>query len=426
MNILIAGGGKVGYNIAKLLYKKHNITIIDKNEDKINFINESLDVLCINGDLRDVLTYQSLEKEYDYFLAVTNEDEINLISAAIIDNFANIKNKFLRIQNTSYSLTNISEKLHIDTMIYSNTIPVLNIEKLIKLPQANNVKDLAFTNMLLISVNSEIEIDSETLENEKLKIIATIDENENINFCHKCKINKNDLVYIIGEYEQLKEALKILAPNQPQTIENVLIFGADSLGIELANVLKSLKLNITIIEKDSHIAYKASKKLDEEIMIINASFDDENLFLSENLQNNDVSIATTKSDETNILKSLIARKYGIKKTICINNNPYYHSIMHSLNLPIIRGPKMATVYKVLENIESENIIFERFFVGFKARVYIRKIFINKKIKPPKECSKILILREDKLIAIENEFEIKEGDIIFYFNTSGNRSWIENL
>lgn len=87
---------------------------------------------------------------------------------------------------------------------------------------------------------------------------------------------------------------------------------------------------------------------------------------------------------------------------------------------------MATVYKVLENIESENIIFERFFVGFKARVYIRKIFINKKIKPPKECSKILILREDKLIAIENEFEIKEGDIIFYFNTSGNRSWIENL
>ena len=161
-------------------------------------------------------------------------------------------------------------------------------------------------------------------------------------------------------------------------------------------------------------------------MVINASFDDENLFISENLQKNDVSIATTKSDETNILKSLIAKKYGIKKPICINNNPYYHSIMNSLHLPIVRGPKMATVYKILENIESENIIFERFFIGFKARVFIRKIFISKKIKPPKECCKILILRDEKLLEIKDEFEIKDGDIVFYFNTSGNKSWIENL
>ena len=426
MNILIAGGGKVGYNIAKLLYKKHNITLIEKDTDKINFINESLDVLCISGDLRDALTYQSLEKEYDYFIAVTNEDEINLISAAIIDDFSKIKNKLLRIQNTSYSLTDIAEKLHIENMIYSNTIPVLNIEKLIKLPQANNVKDLAFTDMLLISVNSEIEADAKTFESESLKIIATVDEDENINFCHNCKINKNDLIYIMGTYENLKKILKFLAPNQPQKIENVLIFGADSLGIELANVLKSLNLNVTIIEADSKLAYKAAKKLDEEIMVINASFDDENLFISENLQKNDVSIATTKSDETNILKSLIAKKYGIKKPICINNNPYYHSIMNSLHLPIVRGPKMATVYKILENIESENIIFERFFVGFKARVFIRKIFISKKIKPPKECCKILILRDEKLLEIKEEFEIKEGDIVFYFNTSGNKSWIENL
>ena len=426
MNILIAGGGKVGYNLAKILYKKHNITIIEKDENKINFINESIDVLCVSGDLRDVLTYQSLEKEYDYFIAVTNEDEINLISAAIIENFSNIKNKLLRIQNTSYSLTDIAEKLHIENMIYSNTIPVLNIEKLIKLPQANNVKDLAFTDMLLISVNSEIETESELLESDTVKIIATVDENENINFCNKCKINKNELVYLMGTYEDLKEILKTLAPNQPQKIENVLIFGADSLGIELANVLNSLNLKITIIEADTDLAYKASKKLDEEIIIINASFDDENLFISENLQKNDISIATTKSDETNILKSLIAKKYGIKKPICINNNPYYHSIMHSLHLPIVRGPKMATVYKILENIESENIIFERFFVGFKARVFIRKIFINKKIKPPKECAKILILRNNKLIEIKEEFEVKEGDILFYFNTSGNKSWIENL
>ena len=426
MNILIAGGGKVGYNLAKTLYKTHNVTILEKDENKINFINESLDVLTILGDLRDVLTYQNVEKEYDYFIAVTNIDEINLISSAIIENFSNIKNKLVRIQNTSYSLTNISEKLHIDSIIYSNTIPILNIENLIKLPQANNIKDLSFTDMLLVSTNSEIEIDSNSIETYNVKVIALVDENENINFCHKCIIQKNNLVYLLGKYENLKKALKILAPNQPEKIEKVLIFGADSLGIELANTLKSLNLKVTIIEADTKLAYKAAKKLDEEILVINASFDDDNLFLSENLQQNDISIAATKSDEKNILKSLIAKKYGIKKPICINNNPYYHSIMHSLHLPIIRGPKMATVYKILEKIDSENIIFERFFLGFKARVYIKKIFFQKTIKPPKENCKIIVLRNEKLIEIKGEFEVLPEDIIFYFNTSGNKSWIENL
>ena len=164
MNILIAGGGKVGFNIAKNLYKKHNITIIDKNENKLNFINESIDVLTILGDLRDALTYENLEKEYDYFIAVTDNDEINLISTSIIEDFSKIKEKIVRIQNTSYSLTKIIEKLNINA-IFSNTIPLLNIEKLITLPQANNIKDLPFTNKILVSVNSEIDTEISKIEN---------------------------------------------------------------------------------------------------------------------------------------------------------------------------------------------------------------------------------------------------------------------
>ena len=425
MNILIAGGGKVGYNIAKFLHKKHNITIIEKDENKINFINESLDVLTVHGDLRDALTYENLEKEYDYFIAVCDNDEINLLSSAIIDDFTKINTKLIRIHNTSYSLTSISEKLNIENMIYANTIPVLSIQKLINLPQANNIKDLSFSNKVLISVNSEIDIEVKEIETDKVKVVAILDDLGKISF-HKKEIKKNNLIYLLGDIDDLKPVLKKIAPNQPEKIENVLIFGANELGIEIANTLKSMNLNITILESNSNLAYKAAKKLDEEIIIINESFEDANMFLKENLQKNDISIASTQSDEKNILKSLIAKKYGIRKTVCINNNPYYHSIMNSLHLPIIRGPKMATVYKILEKIESEKIIFEKIFIGFKAKAYIKKVFIEKKIKPPKEDCKILILRNDKLIELKDEFQIMPEDVIFYFITSGNKTWIENL
>jgi len=430
MDILIAGAGKVGYNIAKILSKKHNITIIDKNEENLNYIAESLDILTVQGDLKNTLTYQNLEEKYDYYIGVTNSDETNILSALIIDDFSKIENKIIRVHNTSYSLTSLPKKLNINQMIYSNTITVLNIEKLVELPQANNVKDLPFNDMVLASVNSEISININELNNEKSSVVAIVKE-DNIIFCDETKnIEEGDLVYILGEKGKLKQILKTLAPTQPEEIEDVLIFGATLLGIEIARVLVGLGLNVKIIEHDIDTAHRAANILQEDVMIINASYDDENLFKSENLNANDISIAATKNDETNIMKSLIARKYGIKKPVCINNNPYYHSIMNTLHLPVIRGPKMNTVYKILEEIDSENIVFERFFMGFEGKIFIKKIFNAKKITKPKENSKVIVIRENKIINIFNNkdeiFEIQKGDVVLYFNTSGNKAWIEDL
>jgi len=423
MDILIGGGGKVGYNLAKILSKQHNITIIDNNLNSLNYINESLDVLTIAGDLKETLTYNSLDKNYDFYLAITNDDETNIISSFLIDDFTDIKEKIARIKNTSYSLSSINKKANIKNMIYSYTITASHIEKLLFFPQANNVKEIISTDIFLLSVESEIDIEIEKLNEDYLKIIAIV-RDEKIIFDEN-KILKGDLVYLISPKEK-KEILKILAPSQKDSIENILIFGTDPLAIEIAKKLNKYDLNIKMIEKDTTKAHKAAKILQEEVMIINSSFEDETLFKSENLNINDMSIAATRFDENNIMKSLIAKKYGIKKTVCINNNPSYHSIMHSLHLPVVRGPKINTMFKILETLDSKDIIFEQFFMGFEGKLFIKKLYFNKTIKLPKENAKFILIRNNQLIEIKNTIETKQGDILLYFNTSGNRSWIENL
>jgi len=423
MDILIGGGGKVGYNLAKILSKQHNITVIDNNSNSLNYINESLDVLTILGDLKETFTYNNLDKQYDFYLAVTNDDEINIISSFLVDDFTNIKNKITRIKNTSYSLSSINKKANIKNMIYSYTITASHIEKLLFFPQANNVKEIISTDIFLLSIESEVNIKIEELNEDYIKIIAVV-RDEKIIFDEN-KILKGDLIYLICPKEK-KEILKILAPSSKETIENILIFGADPLAVEIAKKLNKYDLNIKIIEKDTTKAHKAAQLLQEEVMVINSSFEDENLFRSENLNLNDMSIAATRFDENNIMKSLMAKKYGIKKTVCINNNPSYHSLMHSLHLPVIRGPKINTIFKILEKIDSKNIIYEQFFMGFKGKLFIKKLYFEKTIRVPKEDAKFIIIRDNKLIKINEEIKTKEGDILLYFNTSGNRLWIENL
>ena len=72
MNIIIAGAGKVGSNLAKTLSIGHDVIIIDQNDKALQRITDSIDILAINGDVENVKTYINLPyTNVDLFIAVT-------------------------------------------------------------------------------------------------------------------------------------------------------------------------------------------------------------------------------------------------------------------------------------------------------------------------------------------------------------------
>ena len=101
MNIIICGAGRVGFTIAKLLSEQgHSITIIDQSSDDIQKIDETLDVKSIVGKA----TYPSiLEKanasEADMIIAVTRNDEINMLICQIAFSIYKIQKKLLELDH---------------------------------------------------------------------------------------------------------------------------------------------------------------------------------------------------------------------------------------------------------------------------------------------------------------------------------------
>jgi len=124
MNIIICGAGRVGFTIAKLLSEQsHSITVIDQSSEDIQKINDSLDVKAIVGKA----TYPSiLEKanapETDMIIAVTRNDEINMLICQIAYSIFNIPKKIARIRSQDYlnpKFTRVynKENLPIDVII---------------------------------------------------------------------------------------------------------------------------------------------------------------------------------------------------------------------------------------------------------------------------------------------------------------------
>ncbi|WP_144392462.1 Trk system potassium transporter TrkA [Pleionea sediminis] len=83
--IMIAGGGNIGLGLAKLLEEDYQVKIIEHSVKRAQLISEQLDdTLILQGDAanQDMLSDENIE-DIDVFVAVTNNDEVNILSAIL-------------------------------------------------------------------------------------------------------------------------------------------------------------------------------------------------------------------------------------------------------------------------------------------------------------------------------------------------------
>ena len=99
MNIIICGAGRVGFTIAKLLSdQNHSITIIDQSSEDIQKINESLDVKAIVGKATSPSVLDKANtNDADMIIAVTRNDEINMLICQIAFSIFNIPKKTVNV-----------------------------------------------------------------------------------------------------------------------------------------------------------------------------------------------------------------------------------------------------------------------------------------------------------------------------------------
>ncbi|MDY0136121.1 MAG: Trk system potassium transporter TrkA [Thiomicrospira sp.] len=111
-NIMIAGGGHIGFNLAKQLENTHQVKIIDHNISRAREIAEVLEkAIIIHGDVadKDLLIEENID-EIDLFIAVTNKDEANIISSMLAKKLG-VRRVIALVNNQSYI-----ELIHLNTI----------------------------------------------------------------------------------------------------------------------------------------------------------------------------------------------------------------------------------------------------------------------------------------------------------------------
>lgn len=129
MYIIVIGGGRVGYYLIKaLLEEGHEVLLVEKNETICRNINEELGSVCTHGDGCEAATLSEVGTgRADMFVAVTGDDEDNLIACLVAKYKFNVRRTIARIRNPKNEA--LFKKLGVDVTVSATSIILEAIEQ---------------------------------------------------------------------------------------------------------------------------------------------------------------------------------------------------------------------------------------------------------------------------------------------------------
>ena len=451
MNIIICGAGRVGVTIAKVLSEQnHSITVIDQFSEDIQKINEDLDVRAIVGKA----TYPSvLEKanaaEADMIIAVTKNDEINMLICQIAYSIFNIQKKIARIRSKDYLNPKFSkvynkENLPIDVIISPEIEIAKSIQRKLEAPGALDNVTFAQNKIRLLEILVtercsliNIPLNELTKKFPKLEanILGVIRNDKFIIMKKNDVMNKDDKAYVIINSEQMQQTLQAFG-HEEKISTKILIIGGGNIGFNLAkNIEQSFEsARIKIIEKDKSRAEMIANELNNSI-VINGNGLDENVLTEANLEEIETVIALTNDDEDNLMACVLVEKFSKdKRTMALINKPNYSLLQSSLKIDDMIDPRMNTVSSILKHvhkgtIETAYTILNGEYEVIEAEIIETSELINKELKNsnlPDEIRIGAILRDKNIIIPRSNFIFKKEDIVVFLAKRDQLSIVENM
>ncbi len=457
MNIIICGAGRVGFTIAKQLSEQgHSITVIDPSGEDIKKIDDALDVKAIVGKG----TYPSiLEKanaaETDMIIAVTRNDEINMVICQIAFSIFKIPKKIARIRSQDYlnpKFTSVynKENLPIDVIISPEIEIAKSIQRKLEAPGA--LDNVTFANnkirLLEILINENCKLINFKLNdltkkfpNLDANIIGIIRDDKFLIPKKNDDIKKNDKIYVIINSEQMSETLEAFG-HEEKISKKILIVGGGNIGFNLAkNMEETLEaIRVKIIEKNKERAEFLASELNNTI-VINGNALDEEVLSEANLEEAETVLALTNDDEDNLMVSVLVEKFAKdekdvddKRTMALINKPNYSLLQNSLKIDDLIDPRMNTVSSILKHvhkgtIETAYTIMNGEYEVIEAEIIETSELINKELKNsnlPEEIRIGAVLREEKVIIPRSNFIFQKEDKVVFLAKKDSISVVENI
>lgn len=366
MKIIILGAGQVGGTLAAHLAGEQNdITVVDTDIDRLQELQDRLDIGTTNGPASHPATLRRAGAEdADMLIAVTNSDEINMAACQVAWTLFKVPTKIARIRATAYlgrpELFG-NEAIPIDVIIGPEQLVTKSIKRLLDNPGSLQVLDFAKGRVQLVAVRAyyggplvgqELRELRQHMPNVETRVAAIFRRNRAIIPEGNTVIEADDEVFFIAARDHILPVMSELR-RLDQPYRRVMIAGGGNIGERLAEAIEN-KYQVKIIETSYDRCRTLSERLNRSI-VLHGNASDKELLQAENIDQTDVFCALTNDDEANIMASLLAKRLGARKVITLITNPAYVDLVQGGEIDIALSPQQITIGSLLAHVRRGDI-----------------------------------------------------------------------
>lgn len=436
MKIVILGAGVTGSSVAGALASEENdIVVIDKNPHLLTALKARLDIATIEGNAtHPSILEQSGARDADMVIAVTDQDETNMLACQVINTLYSKPKTIARVRAIDF--LNHPELFQpngipIDIVISPEQVLTESIHNLIKFPGALHVSEFADGLVRLFSIKvvatgfltgKRIHAVKEKLADSMIRVAAIFRDGKAIAVNGEAVIATGDEVFFVCPRDRVRKTLMDLHKLE-SPIKTIMLAGGGHVGKRLALALEH-NYQVKIIEHDLNRAKDIANDL-RKTLILHGDCTDESLLQEEMIEGTDLFCAITNNDGINLISAGLAKKLGAKKAICLINNTSYLKLLDGSDIDLAIQPKLETLGGILKHVRKGDVVGVSSVCGGSAEA-IEAIAHRSKsaasvvglrvdqVNLPDGVVLGALIREKEVIPVHHDTVFAEGDHVVMF------------
>lgn len=363
LKIVIIGAGTMGSYLAQLLEaQKFEVVVVDTNTNRLSRIQDQMDVQTLKGEGVDpYIQVKAGVRDAELLLALTNDDEVNLMSAFIAKRLG-ARTTVARARSPWYSSSrylSLESSLGVDKIMNPEHLSALEIVRYLDEPDALQLAQFAHGKVQLRTFTMDEDspfVDhalSEIRLPENVLVVVRTRGNVVVIPTGDTVLRPGDKITIMGVAEKLPQAQKLFHA-RTERVKNVTVAGGGVLGEHLVATLEQRGFHVKLVEKNLERARELSERLTK-TQIIHGNATDRGFMEEERLQTSDVFVAVTGDDEDNLMACLLAKELGIDQTVVKLARPDYASLVQQVGISLALSPRHVMAERILTLISRGRI-----------------------------------------------------------------------
>lgn len=441
MKIVIYGATEIGCLLATEFFEDHDITIIDKEENRTDEFNQ-LDISFIQGNASDINVLKCADiTNADIFIACTAIDEANIVACLSVKRVGHVKTICFiskeEYKNTlNFERNDSSGDFFIDYIIWPEELLTQEIFRIVTVAHALDVENFADGRARLLEYKVQPHL---SIVNKKVKDCGFTNGTLIVGITRNGELFIPDGETVLQEDDKLifmgtSHSLDILAGtffHEKEYVKSVSIIGGGTVGLMLAKSLETLKIKTKVIEKD----YERCQCLCEQLnctLVINGDGTNLKLLDEEEIGASDVVISVTNNDERNLLCSLLSKQLGVKRVIARVSKVLNIPLFEKVGIDVAISPKNSAINEVRNDLAENDVDILATVEQGQGEVLEINVLpeFNKRrimdLRFPEHAIIGVIQRKNQVIIPQGITEIRTDDTLIIFTTASSAEAIKEF